>query len=236
MSLETLHPSIKNAKAVIFDVGGTLMHPDWKRLAQLVSAETEHKITVEELKQTFSNVLRDYNLKLKHGSEPAPDERQPGWLFRRTFQSCGIDEQTCFRLHDAMQMLHFERHLWCELDEDATFVLDSLKQAGFGVAAISNTEDGRVEELLQLGKIADRFDFILDSYLVGCRKPDKLIFQMALERYGIAPQEAVYVGDSYAHDALAASDAGLRPILLDPLNVYPESVFPRIRKLMELIS
>jgi HAD superfamily hydrolase (TIGR01549 family) len=236
MSPKTLHPSIKNAKAVIFDVGGTLMHPDWERLAKLLSADTGYKLTVEELKQTFGNVLRDYNLKLKEGSEPSSDENRPGWLFLRTFRSCGMDEETCSNLYDAMHALHLERHLWSEMDEDAPFVLDSLRQAGFAVAAISNTEDGRVEELLKLGEIADHFDFILDSHLVGCKKPDKIIFQMAIDRYSIEPKEAVYVGDSYGHDALGASNAGLRPILLDPLNIYPESIFPRIKKLKELIS
>jgi HAD superfamily hydrolase (TIGR01549 family) len=190
---------------------------------------------MENLKQSYSDVLRDHNLKVIQRAESLPDERLPGWLFRRTFRSCGVDEETGSRLYDAMLELHLERHLWCEMDEDAPIVIETLKKAGFGVAAVSNTEDGRVEELLQLAGLDRDLDFILDSHLVGCSKPDKLIFQMAIDRYGIAPEDAVYVGDSYGHDAVGASNAGLRPILLDPLNIYPECVFPRIKKLIELV-
>ena len=47
--------------------------------------------------------------------------------------------------------------------------------------------------------------------------------------------EDYFVGDSYAHDALAARSAGLRAILLDPLDLHPESVCTRIRALGDLI-
>ncbi|MGH9945110.1 MAG: HAD hydrolase-like protein, partial [Pyrinomonadaceae bacterium] len=52
----------------------------------------------------------------------------------------------------------------------------------------------------------------------------------------LAPAEAVYVGDSYGHDALAARAAGLRAILLDPLNLYPDAVCARIGGLRDLIE
>jgi hypothetical protein len=36
------------------------------------------------------------------------------------------------------------------------------------------------------------------------------------------------------HDALAARSVGLNGILLDPLDLHPDSVCPRIRSLSEL--
>jgi hypothetical protein len=38
------------------------------------------------------------------------------------------------------------------------------------------------------------------------------------------------------HDALAAQAVGLRGILLDPLDLHPESICPRIRSLAELCA
>lgn len=102
------------------------------------------------------------------------------------------------------------------------------------VGVISNTEDGRLEEVLKLTGICERFDVLVDSYAVGLRKPDAAIFHYALEQLGVEPSEAVYVGDSYGHDVVGAQGAGLRAILLDPLEMHTASDCPTIRTLREL--
>jgi putative hydrolase of the HAD superfamily len=51
---------------------------------------------------------------------------------------------------------------------------------------------------------------------VGVEKPNARIFQMALERAGLGPGQAVYVGDLYSVDVLGARAAGLPAVLLDP--------------------
>jgi putative hydrolase of the HAD superfamily len=89
-------------------------------------------------------------------------------------------------------------------------------------------------ESLNAAGISDRFDLLIDSHLVGHRKPDAAIFRLTLERLGLEAPEAAFVGDSYAHDALAAQAIGLRGILLDPLDLHPESICPRIKSLDEL--
>jgi len=116
----------------------------------------------------------------------------------------------------------------------ASRMLDGLKQQGLILAVISNTEDGRLTDSLDAADISNRFDLLIDSHLVGHRKPDAAIFRLTLDRLGIEPHEAAFVGDSYVHDALAARAMGLRGILLDPLDLHPESVCPRIKTLDEL--
>jgi putative hydrolase of the HAD superfamily len=115
-------------------------------------------------------------------------------------------------------------------------VIDELKRAGLRVAVISNTEDGRLRDSLEAAGLAGRFELLIDSHLVGCRKPDAAIFRLALEALGVEAGEAAFVGDSYETDALAARAVGMRAILLDPLGLHPESVCPRIRTLGELIN
>jgi len=77
---------------------------------------------------------------------------------------------------------------------------------------------------------------MLDSFVVGLRKPDPAIFRLALERLGLDPREAVYVGDSYGHDALPALALGLGAVLVDPLDLHPESICPRVRSLGGLVE
>jgi putative hydrolase of the HAD superfamily len=130
---------------------------------------------------------------------------------------------------------HDERHLWCGPDPDAPRVLEELKREGLMLAVISNTEDGRIRDALETAGLASHFDLLVDSHVVGCRKPDASIFRLALGRLGVEARDAAFVGDSYAHDALAARAVGMRAILLDPFGLYPESVCPRIGGLGDLI-
>ncbi|HYP52279.1 MAG TPA: HAD-IA family hydrolase, partial [Pyrinomonadaceae bacterium] len=179
---------------------------------------------------------REFSLRLQQGGEHRADEKVPHWTFRRMYCSLGVDDETCERVIELLDAAHAERHMWCGPDPDAARVIDELKRAGLTVAVISNTEDGRARDALEAAGIASRFDVLIDSHVVGIRKPDARIFRLALDELGLAPEESVYVGDSYAMDALPALATGMRAVLLDPLDLHPESEVPRVRSLGELIN
>jgi FMN phosphatase YigB (HAD superfamily) len=56
------------------------------------------------------------------------------------------------------------------------------------------------------------FSPIVISAAVGVRKPTTSLFEDVLHRWGIAPPEAVMVGDMLAEDILGAQRAGLHQI------------------------
>jgi putative hydrolase of the HAD superfamily len=58
-------------------------------------------------------------------------------------------------------------------------------------------------------------DTIVSSAEVGLHKPDPRIFELACERVGVAPHEAVHVGDHHYADVLGASAVGMTPVLID---------------------
>ncbi|HLL72864.1 MAG TPA: HAD-IA family hydrolase [Pyrinomonadaceae bacterium] len=229
-----LHPALRGVRAVLFDVGGTLVHPDWERLARLVSAGTGRAFVADQLGRKFKEMMCDVDAAMQRGEPPAEDTKKRNWVFRRVYRALDLDDATCETLSAQLDATHAERHLWSAPDAEAPAVLTALRDAGLRIAVISNTEDGRLEELLDLVELKSHFDFFIDSYIVGQRKPDAAIFQLALSRLELEPEEAAYVGDSYGHDALAALAVGIRAVLLDPLGLYPESVCPRIRTLGEL--
>ena len=235
-ALGRLHPALREARAVLFDVGGTLTHPDWQRLAELARAEAGREFDSAELDRVFKDGLREVDACLKQNVAPPFDTTRRNWTFARMYAGLGLAEAACERLRARLDAVHDERHLWCGVDPSAARVLDAVRRAGLRTAAISNTEDGRLEELMRLTGLAERFDFMLDSFVVGVRKPDPAIFRLALDRLGLEPQDAVYVGDSYGHDALPALSLGLGAVLVDPLDLHPESVCPRVRSLGELIA
>jgi HAD superfamily hydrolase (TIGR01549 family) len=52
-------------------------------------------------------------------------------------------------------------------------------------------------------------DVIIDSTVLGIAKPDARIFEAALSELSVAPNQAIYVGDSYSADMVGGKNAGL---------------------------
>lgn len=97
----------------------------------------------------------------------------------------------------------------------AADALRLVRAAGLGVAVISNS-NGSVRSILDRLGLLPALDFVLDSHEVGVEKPDPRIFRLALERAGVEPAGAAYVGDLYSVDVRGARAAGLGAWLLDP--------------------
>jgi HAD superfamily hydrolase (TIGR01549 family) len=91
-------------------------------------------------------------------------------------------------------------------------LLEALRDRGLKTGLISNGFDPpdlvRVE-LSRLG-VAQLLDVIVMSGDVGVRKPDPAIFRYALERLGVAPENALMVGDKVAIDVAGAKALGMK--------------------------
>ncbi|HEV7890946.1 MAG TPA: HAD family hydrolase [Pyrinomonadaceae bacterium] len=228
-----LHPMLSGARACLFDAGGTLVHPDWPRLAALAHEVAGRTFGADEMRRAFGEML-----KCLGGHTPTGrviDQTGRHWTFRAMYGGLGLDESACESLVSVIDRAHTERHIWCGVDAEAAHVVKELKSAGLVVAVVSNTEDGRLLDSLEAAGLGGLFDVTFDSHLVGCKKPEPAIFRLALERLGVEADEAAFVGDSYVLDALAARAVGMRAILLDPLDLHPESVCPRIESLGDLL-
>ena len=229
-----LHPSLIGARACVFDAGGTLVHPDWTRLAALAREVSGRTFASDEMRRAFVEMLKCVGAQTPPGGRVI-DQTGRHWTFRAMYGGLGLDETACETLVSGIDRAHAERHIWCGADPEAPRVLEELGRAGLRLAVISNTEDGRGRDALEAAGLASYFDLIVDSHLVGFKKPDPAIFRHALERLGVGAGEAAFVGDSYALDALAARAVGMRAILLDPLGAHPESFCPRIESLGDLL-
>ena len=78
------------------------------------------------------------------------------------------------------------------------------------------------------------FDVRVISGVEGVEKPDPRIFRLALDRTGVEPREAAYVGDSVSFDVEPAASLGMLAILIDRRGRFPDHRGPRITSLDEL--
>ena len=119
--------------------------------------------------------------------------------------------------------------------DEVRSTLDALKQAGYILAVLSNRNDSFVD-LLNEHKIGEFFDFSIAAGEVQVWKPDPGLFEHALKRAGVSAQQAIYVGDNYFADVVGSRSAGLTPVLLDPLGIFPEADCLIIKTFDELKS
>jgi FMN phosphatase YigB (HAD superfamily) len=93
-------------------------------------------------------------------------------------------------------------------------LLTDLKRRNKIVGLVSNFDHPpHVRRILSENGWATVFDTIVISSEVGVKKPDPAIFALALQRTGIAPANAIYVGDTH-DDVTGAIAAGIRPIFI----------------------
>jgi putative hydrolase of the HAD superfamily len=91
-------------------------------------------------------------------------------------------------------------------------LLEALRDRGLKTGLISNGFDPPDlvrAELARLG-VAQLLDVIVMSGDVGARKPDPAIFRHALEQLGVAPENALMVGDSVPNDIAGAKAIGMK--------------------------
>ena len=67
---------------------------------------------------------------------------------------------------------------------------------------------GRINRLVP----QNHFEFVLSTSEYMFRKPNRRIFDLALERAGLLPEDVWYVGDNYLCDVVGARNAGLFPV------------------------
>lgn len=94
--------------------------------------------------------------------------------------------------------------------EGSISLLKKLSEQGVPLFAISNYSAEKFPELLEEFSFMDMFDDIVISGEVGFVKPEPEIFEIAMDQFGLKPQEAVFVDDRLEN--IAAGEAfGLLP-------------------------
>lgn len=98
--------------------------------------------------------------------------------------------------------------LFAERAEASAAMVDTVRQlraAGYRTALLTN--NAREWEPMWRGLIPvdELFDVVVDSSVVGVRKPDPAIYRLTCERLGLPPEECIFVDDLECNvDAAAA--------------------------------
>jgi putative hydrolase of the HAD superfamily len=165
------------------------------------------------------------------GASLSEEESERFWthLYRRFLKEMGIvDESLAYELFRT-----FSSSSSYKLFDDVLPTLETIDTAGFRMGLISNFERWLEEMLVEL-EVGHHFQPAIISGIEGVEKPNPRIYEIALERAGVAAENAVHVGDSPGLDVEPASLVGIRGVLLDRTNRYEDTQHLRVGSLEEL--
>jgi len=213
-------------KAIFFDVGNTLLFPDWSVI--LVPLYERNTVpTIEQWHAIERATKKEFDTLLeKHGHA---DHSYWYLFYSHLLDELQIKDES---IRDSLVAATRNSANWSGLRPGTR---ESLQRLGhyYRLGVISNA-DGKIADLLTRCGIADCFEAITDSGLVGYEKPHPAIFEAALASLGVSAEESLYVGDVHSVDYLGAIRAGMQAILFDIAGAYQEDGLPRVASLQEL--
>lgn len=198
-------------KGYIFDYGGTLdtggQH--WGKVIWHAYERQQVPVSEEAFRDAYVHAERTL------GKNPII---QPDFTFYKTIETkIRIQLEYLQEKNDVSSVSSYLKPLTDSLYEatvketaKSREVLLQLKQQ-YPMVLVSNFY-GNIATVLQEFKLDGIFDKIIESAVVGVRKPDPQIFTLGVEALGMRPDEVVVVGDSMDKDIIPAGKAGCHTV------------------------
>lgn len=134
-------------------------------------------------------------------------------------------------------------------DPDVRPLFEALRERGLRIGVLSNTLWPRAEHerVFRRDGVLDLIDAAVYTSEIEWTKPHPAAFHAALAAVGgVAPQDAVFVGDRPWDDVTGAQGAGMRAVLLPhgvipahqqgPVRGEPDAVVPRLADVLPLVE
>ncbi len=219
--------------AVLFDLGNTLRHLDHAYVAAVISRHA-HAVSGADVAaaEYRGKAAVDAELRARRIGTDASRQRP---YFETILDVLQVPAAARAEIEAALRAENARESLWRVMHADTPEVLAALCKRGYRLGVVSNA-DSRAAAALDACGLAPHFRVVIDSHVVGVEKPDPRIFEAALAACDAAAAETVYVGDIYEIDVQGARNAGLTPVLIDPLGLYGEVDCQRIESLARLLE
>lgn len=227
-------------RAVFFDWFNTLAHyePPREELERQALHEVGIKVALRDVSRGLLIADRDYfeENTLSPIRERSPEEQVEVYTrYQKTvLAEAGVNatEELILKIMGRLQQLYSS--MTFVIFDDVLSTLKMLKEKNLTLGLLTNLNSD-IDSICQKLGVKPYLDFTVTSTEAGADKPQPPIFRLALERARVDAAEAVHVGDQYKLDVVGAREVGIKPLLIDRADVYPEvNDCPRIRSLTEV--
>jgi len=239
-------------QAVAFDVNGTLIkilaHDDEERIFRAAA----HFLTYQgidlhrhELRDAYFQTMKE---QLRASPEKYPEFDAVG-IWRTVIEDHGTDFTRALPAGKLQQMPLFLAEMSRGISRRqlglypyAREVLDVLREH-YPLAVVTDAQSTYARGELRRVGLLGYFDPIIVSGDHGYRKPDRRLFQLALDGMGAAAQNCLYVGNDMHRDIYGAREAGLTTVMFNSdqgVKAYrdcaPDYTITDLPDLLEILS
>jgi len=180
-------------KAIIFDVGGVLIRTVDQTIRMKLAKE--YNLAYSEINEVVFGISDNHNPQL---GEISWDDHLANISKKLEIS---IEEG-----EDFMELFFAGDQLNAEL-VDAIRIYKQDYKIGILSNAMTNLEDLMENDW----KISDLFDQVINSAVEGVMKPDRKLYEIALEKLGVLPEEAIFI-DDMPENINAANELGIHGI------------------------
>lgn len=220
---------------VVFDVGSTLMDftepGPFRRFLQ--DMQPERHVSAAEGRAFFRRWSEIYRRRRgeARGLGAGVDDLSRYWR-SVVAEACAILPQPEQAADELWR--RFDSGALQQLYSDTRPALSALRRRGMPLGIISNFRPD-LENYLKRLRIRSYFRFVICSSLVGFAKPDRRIFDLAIQAAGVPAGQMIYVGDDLHDDVQGSRNAGMTPVLIDRGGWSPQADCLRISDLRQLL-
>ena len=200
-------------RAIISDFGGVLTTPiagSFRSFAEQSGIELA----------SFGQALTA--IKHRDGAHPLY-ELECGRMSEETFLRT-LEEALCEEVGREVQLAGFTELMWEGMAPNTPMIdlMEQLRAEGYRMALLTNNVREWEARWRALAPIDDIFELVVDSAFVGMRKPDPEIYELTLERLGVAAEECLFI-DDVEHNCDAARSVGMSAVVYrDPEQAVSE--------------
>lgn len=234
----TIRPDIRG---ILFDVGDTLLapYPSFLELFASIMGTLGHPVQPQQVEEALHTVAPSVSEAIAASPDAkwstSTEKSRKFWrgLYGAMLGHWGIDDADG-AIFDVLyrRLTSYDSY---RLFPDVLPALMACQDAGLRMGIVSNFEEW-LEGMLEEMQVAPFFEVIVISGKEGVEKPDPAIFQLALDRCGLAPEHVAFVGDHPTVDIAAARALGMTGVLVDRWDRYAGHEGLRVRDLGELLA
>jgi putative hydrolase of the HAD superfamily len=210
--------------AVAFDVNGTLVDILTEDGTQQIFRSAAHFLTYQGI-HLHRHEIRDLYFEIMQDQQATSPEEHPEFDAVGIWQTIIDRRMTGYARALPAEKLHQMPLFLAEMSRGIARhrlrlypyvreVLDILRPR-FPLAVVTDGQSAHARGELDKVGLIDYFDPIVISSDHGYRKPDRRLFQLAVDGMGVAAENALYVGNDMYRDIFGAREAGMRTVMFD---------------------
>ena len=215
---------LSNIKACVFDAYGTLfdVHAPTAKVADALGPDSQALSEMWRLKQLQYTWLRSLM------GEYVAFWQVTGEALDYALAAHGIEDA-------AIRKRLMDLYLTLDAYPDALDTLARLREAGFATAILSNGSPDMLDAAVGSSGLGAELDAVLSVEDVGIFKPDGRVYQLAVDRMGVARAEICFVSAN-AWDAAGAANFGFQVAHLNRFNQPPEGLPGRPKAILTTLA